>query len=421
MFENRKPIDVTEAIQRIIQKSTEGEIEIVPLAEAVGRYLAEDLIADHPIPFFDRSSFDGFAIIAEDTTNATFDNPLYLKVLESVGAGDIPTEIVGNLQAVRIMTGAQMPEGANAVIGLELTEEIEKEGETWIKINCPIEEGSNLSRKGEDVLKGTVLAKAGRRISAGEMSMLATFGYHQVKVYKQPVVGIFVTGTELLPVDAPLVPGKIRNSNSYMLLSQIKSIGAIPKYFGILPDVYELCFKAVSDAIKEVDFLITTGGASVGDFDFVQDILEELQAEVLFNKVAMRPGSVTTVATCNNKWIFGLSGNPAACYVGFELFTRPVLKIAQGATSVHLPRSKAIIEHDVTMSNPFARFTRAKAEIRGEKIYVNSIGLDKSGIASALVEANCLLFIPSRKKEIQKGELVTIIWLDRYEEGTVYS
>ncbi|WP_035177455.1 molybdopterin molybdotransferase MoeA [Alkalihalobacterium bogoriense] len=418
-MEERKPIDVEQAIHKIMERTKQGETEMVSIDEAMGRYLAEDVVADHPVPSFDRSSFDGFAIIAEETTNASFQEPISCKVVGRIGAGDVTDTIVQKGEAIRIMTGAQMPKGANAIVALEIAKEEQKNDETWITVNRPIEKGTNVAFVGEDIQKDVVIVHKGRRIAAGELSILATFGYAKVKVYKRPVIGVFVTGTELLSVDEPLVPGKIRNSNSYMLLGQIVSVGAIPKYYGILPDDYELCYTSVVQALEEVDYLVTTGGASVGDFDFVQDILRELQATVLFNKVAMRPGSVTTVATWKEKWIFGLSGNPAACYVGFELFARPVLKTALGAEMVHLPRSKAILEHDITMGNPFARFTRAKAEIRGSDIFVSSVGRDKSDIISALVEANAFLFIPARTKSISKGEEVTILWLEQGLERAI--
>lgn len=419
MVEKRTPIQVTEAIEKVMERVKEGKTEKVPLPLADGRYLAEDIIADHPVPFFDRSSFDGFAIRVADTKEASFENPIKLKVIEAIAAGEVAEQEIKPEMAIRIMTGAQLPHGADAVIALELTEELNQDGEKWIQVNRPIEQGDNISYRGEDTPQGTVLAEKGRRISAGEMSMLATFGYHQVQVYKQPVVGIFVTGTELLPVEAPLVPGKIRNSNSYMLESQIRRLGATPRYYGILEDNFELCLEAVHNALEEVDFLITTGGASVGDFDYVQAIMQELQADVLFNKVAMRPGSVTTVATKGKKWIFGLSGNPAACYVGFELFTRPVLKTFLGSPYPHLPRSKAVLLHDIPKPNPFIRFVRAQIEVKDHQVEVSTVGVDKSGVASALVEANGLLIIPSGTKGVTQGEELEVIWLERYIEGNV--
>lgn len=410
-MQERRPIDVEEALNKIEQYARQGETETVTLFEAHGRYLAEDLIADHPIPFFDRSSFDGFAVKSSDILAASPSNRVTLKVIEAIGAGDVPKKVIQSGEALRIMTGAQMPEGADTVIPIEQVTEIIDKDESFIEITSASSPGSNIAFKGEDVKEGTILSPKGTRISAGEMAMLATFGYARVTVYKQPTVGIFVTGTELLEVDAPLEPGKIRNSNSYMLVSQIMNAGAIPKYYGILPDKYLLCLESVQNALKEVDFLITTGGASVGDFDFVQDILQELQANILFNKVAMRPGSVTTVATWRQKWIFGLSGNPAACFVGFELFTRPVLKTALGAITMHLPRAKAVIQHDINVGNSFVRFMRAKAEIMEHRVLVSAIGLDKSSIISALVESNALIYIPKNTENVEKGEMVEIIWL----------
>lgn len=417
MIEKRTPIAVIEAIEKIMKYVKQGEVESIPLALADGRYMAEELVADHPIPFFDRSSFDGFALRAEDTQGASFDQLIQLKVIEAIAAGDVAEQKIKTNESIRIMTGAQMPLGADSVIALELVKELEIDGEKWIRINRPVPNGDNVSKRGEDTAQGTVIAPKGRRISAGEMSMLATFGYHRVQVFKQPIVGIFVTGTELLSVDSPLIPGKIRNSNSYMLESQIKSIGAIPKYYGILADDFELCLQAVTEALEEVDYLITTGGASVGDFDFVQAILKKMQTDVLFNKVSMRPGSVTTVAIRGDKWIFGLSGNPSACYVGFELFTRPVLKTALGSSHPHLDQSKAVLMHDLPDSNSFTRFVRAQIKVVNHEVQVSTVGVDKSGIASSLVEANALLVIPGGIKGVTKGSELDVLWLEKYKEA----
>ncbi|WP_202081076.1 gephyrin-like molybdotransferase Glp [Caldalkalibacillus salinus] len=413
MVEQRIPIPVEEAITRVKNRTKRNPIESVPLEMADGRVLAEDLIADHPIPSFDRSAFDGFAIRAEDTAQASFENPITLKVVDDIGAGAVSDKTLGEKEAIRIMTGAQIPSGTTAILALELSETFENTGETWVRVNRPVARNSHISRQGEDTDQGEIIARKGRRITAGEMSMLATFGYAQVNVYRQPVVGIYATGTELLPVDAPLTPGKIRNSNSYMLQSQVRALGAIPKYYGILPDDYDLCLQKVRDTLEEVDFLMTTGGASVGDFDYVQDIMRELDAHVLFNKVSMRPGSVTTVSTVGDKWLFGLSGNPAACYVGFELFARPVLKTALGSEELELPRSKAVLAHDLKKPNRFTRFVRAKASYNGSQVTVQSVGLDKSGVASALVEANVLLIVPPNQEGYKAGEELDVMWLDR--------
>lgn len=411
-MEERIPISIEEAIEKVIQEARVGETETVPLLEAEGRFLAEDLIADHPIPFFDRSGYDGYALRAVDTEQASSKNPIRLQVIDTIGAGEVSGKQVGEKETIRIMTGAQMPAGADAVVMLEDVQVLELEGKTYIQLDRPLSEGENMHLRGEDTAEGTVLAQAGRQIRAGEMAMLATFGYAQVKVYKQPMVGIFTTGTELLPVDAPLEPGKIRNSNAYMLVSQVKRAGGIPRYLGILPDDLELCFQSVKEALQEVDFLITTGGAAVGDFDFVQPIIQRLGAKLLFNKLAMRPGSVTTIAKLDEKWLFGLSGNPAACFVGLELFVRPVLRTYLGEKNPHLQRSKARLEEDITKTNNFTRLMRAKLELREDRVIARPIGLDKSNIVSSLIEANGLLIVPPKTK-LAKGDLVDVIWFDR--------
>lgn len=417
-MEQRTPIKVTEAIDRIMDNVKIGSTEMVGLSLSDQRFLAEDLIADHPIPFFDRSSYDGFAVRSEDTQEANANHPVTLKVIESIGAGELATQAIGSREAIRIMTGAQMPDGADTVVMLEDTQEIQKDKETWIQIEKPLNRAENMALRGEDTAKGTFLAKAGRQIAAGEMAMLATFGYHQVNVYKQPVVGIYTTGTELLPIDAPLEPGKIRNSNAYMLVSQIRGVGAIPKYLGILPDDFELCYQSVLQALEQVDYLITTGGAAVGDYDFVQSIVNKLDAKVLFNKVAMRPGSVTTVAKKGDKWFFGLSGNPAACFVGFELFARPVLRTFLGCNQAHLPRSKARLQIDIQSRNSFTRLMRAMIQIHGDQVQVSPVGLDKSSVVSALIEANGLLVVPAETKPCQ-GDMVEVIWFDRVGKSMV--
>jgi molybdopterin molybdotransferase len=425
---DRQPITVQAAIESVLQKSGNGEVETVSLLDAEGRYLAEELQADHPVPVFDRVAMDGYAVRSENVRHASFDNTIELKVIDTVGAGSVSRASVSSGEAIRIMTGAPVPSGCDAVVMLEHVSEREQDGEMIVRVNRPVSAGTNIARRGEDTPEGTVLARPGRRISAGEMAMLATFGYSRVRVYQRPVVGIYATGTELVDVDAPLEEGKIRNSNSYMLHSQILRAGGIPKQYGILPDNFELCYQAVDRALREVDFLITTGGAAVGDYDFVPQLLDKLQANVLFNKVAMRPGSVTTVATLDTcregeggessapQWIFGLSGNPSACYVGFELFARPVLRRYVGSDKPQLLSSTAVLSHDIPTKKRVDRLMRARLDIRGDRIVASTVGIDKSGVASSLIGANGLLFVAGGTQP-QEGETVQVLWLDRPYEA----
>ncbi|MBU8877441.1 molybdopterin molybdotransferase MoeA [Bacillus sp. FJAT-29790] len=415
MIERRTPIPVGEAVQRIMKHQIAGETEYCSINESFGRYLAEDITATNDVPHFDRSPYDGFAVRTIDTKAASQTNPVEFEVVDHIGAGMVTKEQVGAFQAVRIMTGAQMPEECDAVVMLELAKAFEKDGKNFMSIKRAYNPGDNVSFRGEDAKQGDVLVKKGTKINPGIQAILATFGYARVPVAKKPIIGLFATGTELLDVDDPLVPGKIRNSNSYMIAAQIERSGAEVHYFGKLPDQFETCYEAVKNAIGEVDMLITTGGVSVGDFDYLPAIYEKMEAEVLFNKVAMRPGSVTTVAQLNGKLLFGLSGNPSACYVGFELFTRPIIRRMLFAEKPHLRKEKAILEVDFLKANPFTRFVRSTLSAADGRLVVGPSGKDKSNIVMSLAGANALMVLPGGTRGFEAGSEVDVLMLEDFD------
>lgn len=412
MVEERKPIAVAEAVKRTLADIKPVETEHVPITECDGRVLAEDVLADHDVPPFDRSPYDGFAVCAEDTVGATPQHPVELQVIAELAAGDVATDNVRRGQASRIMTGAPIPEGADAVVMLEHVEETEKDGVPYILVPEPYNPGDQISRQGEDTAKGTVQVEKGTVVTPGVKAVLATFGYANVKVARRPVVGIYATGTELLDVDEDIVPGKIRNSNGYTLVSQVKRVGAEARYYGQLKDDFDTCFEAVRNALDEVDVLITTGGASVGDYDYLQEIFKKLDAEICFNKVAMRPGSVTTVAKWQGKTLFALSGNPSACFVGFELFTRPLLKKMLGATEPYLQKARAVLDQDFPKANPFTRFTRSKVKFKNGKLHAMPVGLDKSNAVTPLAHANAFIVLPGGTNGYEKGTDVDVLLLN---------
>nr|WP_304213170.1 gephyrin-like molybdotransferase Glp [Fredinandcohnia onubensis] len=419
MVERRTPIPVSEAVSRVMKFAGTGTKELVPIEASYGRFLAENLIADHDVPHFDRSPYDGFAVRAADTIDAGQDHPIEFEVIEEIGAGSVAEKKVDAFQAVRIMTGAQMPAECDAVVMLELTNEYERNGKKYMSIKRPFKSGDNVSFQGEDTKKDSVLVEKGIFINPGVKALLATFGYHQVEVAKKPVIGIYATGTELLDVHEELVPGKIRNSNSYMVSAQIERVGAVSKYFGKLSDDFDLCFEAIKNALNEVDILITTGGVSVGDYDYLPAIYEKLGAEVLFNKIAMRPGSVTTVAQLNGKLLFGLSGNPSACYVGFELLVRPVVRTRLYSNQPHLLKMKAELNADFPKPNPFTRFVRSRISFSDGKILVTPSGLDKSNVVSSLAGANALMVLPGGTRGFGKGDEVDVLLLED-QEGSIW-
>lgn len=412
MFETRQPIAVSEAVGRVLKEVLPIGTEYLPIEECDERVLAEDILADHDAPPFDRSPYDGFAIRAEDTASASGKSPVALEVIEEIGAGELAKRPIDTSEAIRIMTGAAIPDGGNAIIMFERVQEMKRDGKPYILISDVYSYGDNLSKQGEDTEKDTIQVEKGRAITPGMKAVLATFGYAQVKVSRQPVVGIYATGTELLEVDEDIVLGKIRNSNAYSIASQVKKAGAIPRYLGQLKDDFTTCFEAVRKALDEVDVLITTGGVSVGDYDYLPSIYEKLGAEVCFNKVAMRPGSVTTVAKWRGKTLFGLSGNPSACFVGFELFTRPVLKTMLGAGYPYLQKAQALLEIDFPKANPFTRFVRGKVTIKEGKLVAKPVGLDKSNAVTPLAHANAFIVLSGGMEGHQKGVLVDVLLLN---------
>lgn len=412
LVEKRNPIPIGEAVSQIMNYRLKGSIEYVSINESYGRFLSEDLIATSNVPHFDRAPYDGFAVRSVDTVEAYQSNPVEFEVIDHIGAGMVSNRLVGEKQAVRIMTGAMMPNGADAVVMFEVTKTYEKDGNPFMSIKRKIDKGTNVSFIGEDAKKGEVLVEKGTLINPGIQAMLATFGYDKVPVAKKPVIGLFATGTELLEVDEELEPGKIRNSNSYMIAAQIERAGGIVQYYGKLPDVFDTCFESVKKALAEVDILLTTGGVSVGDYDYLPAIYQKLGAEVLFNKVAMRPGSVTTVAVYNGKILFGLSGNPSACYVGFELFARPIIRTQAFSTKPHLRKEKAVLEVDFPKANPFTRLVRSSTFIEEGRLKSTPSGLDKSNIIMSLAGANSLIILPGGTRGFQAGTEVEVLLLE---------
>ncbi len=401
----RTPIPVAEAVARVMQHVRPVEVEEVPLDGAMGRILAEPIIARHSVPPFDRSPYDGFAIRSIDSEGASGDRRIPFTVIGEIGAGHVGTKTVGPNEAYRIMTGAQIPDGADAVVMFEQTVET---GDDFT-IRKPFSDGENISRKGEDAAEGEMLIPTGMRIHPGTIALLATFGYARVKVSRMPVVGVLATGTELLGTEDELQPGKIRNSNGPMAAAQLERLGIRACHYGTTADDLEACTALVRQALIECDALITTGGVSVGDYDHLPAIYESLGATVLFNKVAMRPGSVTTVAELDGKLLFGLSGNPSACFTGFELFARPALLSMMGDTAPFMPRFKAKLSEDFKKPNPFTRFIRAVWQMTGDRITAAPAGFNKSNAVSSIARGNCFIVLPSGTRGYAQGDEVDVL------------
>nr|WP_235701850.1 gephyrin-like molybdotransferase Glp [Bacillus altitudinis] len=416
-MERRQPIPVEEAVKKVHQFQKHGQVEWVPLKNSLGRWIAEDILADHDVPAFDRSPYDGFALRAEDTKEASSEHPVEFEVIDHIGAGIVSAKTIGPFQAIRIMTGAKIPKGANVVIMLELTKTFEKDGKSMMSLKRRLKKGDNISRQGEETLKGNVMIKKGSKVTPGVTAILATFGYAVVPVVKKPVIGIISTGTELLQVSDAMVDGKIRNSNLSMVYAQVLEAGGEPLDLGGVSDDFDQSYEAVKAALSKVDMLITTGGVSVGDFDFLPAIYEKLGAEVLFNKVAMRPGSVTTVAALSNgQLLYGLSGNPAACFVGFELFVKPIIYKWCLKENPFPVFAEAKLTHDFPKANPFTRFVRASLDFAGSQLSVTPTGLDKSSAVTSIAHADCFIVLPGGTRGFSAGDQVSVL-LFHHEGG----
>jgi len=404
----RTPITVKSAVETVVEHSNKRtEMEIIPLDKAYGRVLAEPIIAKHDVPPFNRSAYDGYAIRAKDSQTATSGNPAHFHVIGEIGAGYVGEKALGEGEAYRIMTGAILPEQADAIVMLEETTETD----TGFTITKVFQEDDNISFQGEDAQKGEELIAAGSVIHPGTIALLATFGYAEVKVATLPKVSLVSTGTELLAVDEPLEPGKIRNSNGPMLEGQLARMGIPFASLGTMEDDLDACTILIENALKKSDIVITTGGVSVGDYDYLPEIYERIGAKVLFDKVMMRPGSVTTVAVVGDKLLFGLSGNPSACFTGFELFARPAILGMMGCTTPYMPRMKAVLGEDFPKKNPFTRFVRAIWYMEDNVATVVPAGFNKSNAVSSIARGNGIIVLPSGSSGYTKGMIVDVLLL----------
>lgn len=402
----RKPLAVDGAVARVEEATGRGRTETVPLHRTNGRILAMDLVATHDVPAFDKSPYDGFAVRSADLLTANRDEPVTLPIQYVQGAGHVGEPLRAG-EAIRIMTGAKIPDGADAVVMLELVQADER----VVTFKRPARD-ANISYRGEDVAAGTNIVGRGTRINPGVIALLATFGYEQVDVYVKPHITVFATGDELVEPGRKKADGQIYNSNAYMILAQIEELGGTATYGGILPDTFTSTKRAVEEALQTSDAIVTTGGVSVGDFDYLPDVYEALGATVLFNKVGMRPGSVTTVAHVEGRLLFGLSGNPSACFVGTELFVGTYMKTLFGQTE--RPVILAELGFDFPKPNPFDRFVRGHVTIdaTGQTV-VHPSGKDKSGIVSSLATCNALIHLPGGTRGFQKGDTVRCRIIDR--------
>ncbi|MBI4672460.1 MAG: molybdopterin molybdotransferase MoeA [Chloroflexi bacterium] len=416
-------ISVEEARAYILKHFHPLETERVELLEALDRVLAEDIVSDINVPPHDNSAMDGYAVCAEDIAGASLQNPIRLRVLADLGAGYVPNTTVEPGSAIRIMTGAVIPPGADTVVRFEETSEAVAQkatgkGSGYVEILNAPPRGSNLRRAGEDIRRGEIILPKGVTLRPPEIGLLASVGCAHVPVHRRPRVAILATGDELVDVDEPLAPGKIRNSNEYSNAAAVLKAGGIPICLGIARDNIAHLTQKIREGIDAgADLFITSAGVSVGDYDIVKDVLNT-EGEMHFWQVNMKPGKPLAFGIVGNVPLLGLPGNPVSAIVSFEAFARPAILTMLGKTNFARPYVTAILQERATNDAGRRNYIRVHVARDAEGEYVaRTTGEQGSGILSSVTRANGLLEMPPEVLEYKPGERVKITMLDYPEES----
>ena len=397
---------IEDALQLILGKIPVLGTERVAILEARDRVLAEDILAPRNIPPWDNSAMDGYAVRWKDVRQSSAENPAALKVIGDLPAGRVFKGRGKTGEAVRIMTGAPVPEGFDTVVQVEDTEPAGED----VKIFASPEKGKNIRQAGEDVKAGSRVLEKGDVLRPAHVGMLASFQRCGVAVYQRPRVAILSTGDELLEVDQPWEEGKIVNSNSYSLAALVAESGGIPIQLGIARDRREELSSKIQQGLG-ADVLLTSGGVSVGDYDLVKTMLKEL-GQMNFWKVAMRPGQPLAFGTIGGKPLFGLPGNPVSSMVSFEQFVRPAIRKMSGHSALFRPSLKAVLREDVAKKAGLVHFIRCRLAAEGGKIFASTTGDQGSGILSSMVKAQGLIVLPREQTLARAGEEVNVLILD---------
>lgn len=425
-------LTVEEAIEKILEKVDILETESVPILDTLGQVLDEDIHSEINVPPLDNSAMDGYAVRADDTGGASETSPRVLRVIDTVLAGSISDEEVVTGTTIRIMTGAPLPKGADSVVQFENTDETKRrtspdeDTPSEIGILSEATPGLNVRKAGEDILKGTTVLRKGAIIRPGEIGLIASLGYTEVKVIRRPMVAVLSTGNELVETGQALPEGKIYDSNAYSIASLVKRYGCIPKVLGIARDDEAELVSKLNQA-QDADMILTTGGVSMGDYDMVKDILAR-DGEMVFWKVRVKPGKPLVFGKIQGKGRdgqprniphLGLPGNAVSCMVSFELFVRPALLKMMGKKNFTKPAVEAILEEDVKNNAGRRIYDRAIVEKRHGHYYARLTGPQGSGILTSMSLANGLVLIPEEKKVVKKGETVQTLMLDWNEEVNI--
>jgi len=420
-------LSIGEALARCLAVVPEVVVETVSIEEACGRVLAEDVDAPSPLPPWDNSAMDGFAVLAADFAEGTnedccddtdaLDVPaVTLQVLETIPAGKVGTQIVLPGTCARIMTGAPMPAGADSVVMREYTEDLP---EDRVRITAAATSGQHVRRMGEEVHAGEVVLRQGQALTPPAVGLCAAVGRAHVQVARQPRVAIVSTGDEIIPPGQPLGAGQIHSSNTHALASWIKATGAIAVDCGIAPDDLEATRAAFRSAM-DCDVIVSTGGVSVGDFDVVRQAMTEEGAEMQFWKVRIKPGKPLAFGVIGGRPAFGLPGNPVSCQVGFLQFVRPFLRQSMGDARPFLPVVDATLATSVKKRPGRAELVRVALNWEAGGLIARCTGSQSSGQQTSMVLADGLMLLPPDQGPVQTGSPVKVQLLNGHAEHPGY-
>jgi molybdopterin molybdotransferase len=384
-------LELEDALARILAAVPPPTAESIPLSDAAGRVLAERVQSPIDLPIFDNSAMDGYAVRASDVASAKPESPARLRLAGKAAAGEVfAGKVVAGL-CVRLFTGSPLPHGADAVVMQENTR-VEPNAAGEVLFLSPARPGENVRLRGEDIKRGATLAEAGDILTLGRISLMAAGGLMRVSVGRQPVVGLLATGSELKEPGQPLAPGQIYESNRIALAALVRRAGALPKVFPLVADSLAATRRALAAAFSRCDAVVTSGGVSVGEMDFIKRAFEEVGGALEFWKVAIRPGRPFVFGRCREKLWFGLPGNPVSAFVTYLLLVRPALLRWQGATDVFLPAYPGVLAESLANHDARRHFMRVKVDAAGR---IRSAGVQASHVLSSLAAANGLVDLPA--------------------------
>ena len=399
-------ISADQALRTVLDNVTVLGVERVSIVAALGRVLAEEIRAPRDIPGFDNSAMDGYAVRAADIAAASESNPIRLTVVETVAAGAMPSRRVETGQAARTMTGAPIAEGADAIVQVERTRGTEHS----VEILAPAAARAFIRPRGEDLRAGELVMSPGKPLTPSDLGMLASLNRAMIDVWRRPRVAIVATGDELVDVDQVPSGAQIVNSSAYALAGAIREVGGDPVMLKVARDTPEEVRARIAEALA-FDLVLSTGGVSVGQFDHVKGVLDELGLRQLFHGVAQKPGKPLKFGTIGGRPIFGLPGNPVSTMVCFYLYVRPALLALGGSRELGLPRMEVRCAAEIKIANGLTEFVRVRLERRDGAVYAAPTGNQSSGVLSSLSRADAILIGPAEKSVLRAGDQATVLLL----------